>query len=340
MTAIRSSIHYDDQHVKAILKQVVDAVNASGGGTGIDALAALGTNQSGAAQIVTNYTAVTGADGTKGVKLPTATDGTMVIVVNTDASNSLKLYSKLTPDVINALSASTAFVIGKGRTAVALCTADGQWYVSADAQDNFSTTEAALLAGAGTGGTVVASKVQVGDANQNIGAVKATSIALGTSGSETAVTANGTEINRLAGAGTGGTPVASKAQIADANQNIGAVKATSLAIGVSGSEVAQTIVNGVAAGYKVARGVHTQAAASDTVVTGLATVVAVVVTFQSAPTVKQLYCAASIGNQSGAPAAGSVLINTYKPTAVDNCTPTAATDFSENLVLNWVAIGT
>lgn len=99
-------------------------------------------------------------------------------------------------------------------------------------------------------------------------------------------------------------------------------------------------VNGVAAGYKVARGVHTQVAASDTVVTGLATVIACVVSFQSAPTVKQLFCAADVGDQSGAPAAGSVLITTQKPTATGNVTPTAATDFSENLKLAWVAIGT
>lgn len=99
-------------------------------------------------------------------------------------------------------------------------------------------------------------------------------------------------------------------------------------------------VQGLAAGYKIARGVHTQVAASDTVVTGLATVVAVVANFSSAPTVKQLWCHASIGDQAGSPAAGSVLISTLKPTAVDNCTPTAATDFSENLGIAWVAVGT
>lgn len=99
-------------------------------------------------------------------------------------------------------------------------------------------------------------------------------------------------------------------------------------------------VIGVGNGYKVARGRHTQVAASDTVVTGLATVVAVIASFDSAPTVKQLFCAAQIGNQSGAPAAGSILIKTYKPTAVNDVTPTAATDFSENLVIAWVAIGT
>jgi hypothetical protein len=105
------------------------------------------------------------------------------------------------------------------------------------------------------------------------------------------------------------------------------------------SESASRIL-GIAAGYKVARGVHTQVAASDTVVTGLATVVAVVASFQSAPTIKQLFCAADIGNQSGAPAAGSVLLKTYKPTAVNDATPTAATDFTENLKLGWIAVGT
>jgi hypothetical protein len=99
-------------------------------------------------------------------------------------------------------------------------------------------------------------------------------------------------------------------------------------------------VAGVAAGYKVARGRHTQVAASDTVVTGLATVVAVVASFDSAPTVNQLFCAATIGDQAGTPAAGSFLLKTFKPTAVDDCTPIAATDFTDTLVLGWAAIGT
>ena len=102
----------------------------------------------------------------------------------------------------------------------------------------------------------------------------------------------------------------------------------------------EALVRGVAGGYKIARGVHTQIAASDTVVTGLATVVAVIVGFASAPTVKQLFCAGSIGNQSGAPAAGSILLTTYKPTATDNVTPIAATDFTDNVKLAWLAIGT
>ncbi len=99
------------------------------------------------------------------------------------------------------------------------------------------------------------------------------------------------------------------------------------------------IVNGVAGGYKLARGEHQQATASDTVVTGLATVIAVVITPRTR-TVKQLFFNASVGDQAGTPAAGSVLITSQKPTAVDNVTPTAATDFTDNIKVNWVAIGT
>jgi len=102
----------------------------------------------------------------------------------------------------------------------------------------------------------------------------------------------------------------------------------------------ELLAQGVAPGYKIARGVHTQVAASDTVVTGLATVVAVVVGFGSAPTVKQLFCAGDIGDQSAAPVAGSVLITTYKPTAVNDVTPVAATDFTDNVKIAWAAIGT
>jgi hypothetical protein len=100
-------------------------------------------------------------------------------------------------------------------------------------------------------------------------------------------------------------------------------------------------VQGVLPGYKIARGVHTQVAASDTVVTGLATVVAVIVGFDSAPTVKQLHCAGTIGDQAGAPAAGSILIKTFKPTSSSNdATPVAATDFTDNVRIAWLAIGT
>jgi len=148
---------------------------------------------------------------------------------------------------------------------------------------------------------------------------------------------------------TPGTSTANKAAVLGANKNLDvlALPVSGLKIGAgAGTAVDRTaaelnlLAQGVAAGYKVARGQHTQVAASDTVVTGLATVVAVIVSFDSAPTVKQLFCAGQIGNQSGAPAAGSILIKTFKPTAVNDVTPIPATDFTDNLVISWVAIGT
>lgn len=99
-------------------------------------------------------------------------------------------------------------------------------------------------------------------------------------------------------------------------------------------------ISGVGNAYRVARGVNTQVAATDTIATGLATVVAVVAQFADAPSIKQLFCSASIGDQAGSPVAGSFLLSTYKPTATNDVTPTAATDFSENKKINWIAIGT
>lgn len=93
----------------------------------------------------------------------------------------------------------------------------------------------------------------------------------------------------------------------------------------------------VAAGYKIARGQHTTVAASDTVVTGLATVVAAVACLDSDPGDDPLLVSCSIGDQAGTPAAGSILINTWKTNGTDP-TPSAAGTFSKKV--NWIAIGT
>jgi hypothetical protein len=94
-------------------------------------------------------------------------------------------------------------------------------------------------------------------------------------------------------------------------------------------------VAGVAAGYKIARGQATSATASDTIVTGLTTVVAAFASLDAGPVVGAENATASIGNQSGAPAAGSILLQTWKTLGG---TPAAATTFS--LAVNWIAIGT
>jgi hypothetical protein len=79
-------------------------------------------------------------------------------------------------------------------------------------------------------------------------------------------------------------------------------------------------------------------AAVDTVVTGLATVVAVVAVLDSDPTLDPLFVTASIGDQAGAPAAGSVYIKSWQATAAGDVTPIAATTFGKKV--NWIAIGT
>lgn len=98
------------------------------------------------------------------------------------------------------------------------------------------------------------------------------------------------------------------------------------------------MVEGIAAGYKLARGTLTPDSEAVTVATGLATVVAVVASLKRAPVITHMWVAADIGDQSGAPAAGSIYINTTKPTAVDNVTPIDATTPWADV--DWIAIGT
>jgi hypothetical protein len=98
------------------------------------------------------------------------------------------------------------------------------------------------------------------------------------------------------------------------------------------------LTQGVAAGYKIARGVHTTVDENDTVVTGLATVVAVVASLDSDPVAGAQFVTASIGDQAGSPAAGSILIKTWKATAAGDTALIAATTFSK--LVGWIAIGT
>jgi hypothetical protein len=97
-------------------------------------------------------------------------------------------------------------------------------------------------------------------------------------------------------------------------------------------------VLGVGANYKIARGQLTTASAADTVVTGLATVVAVVACYDDSPADANDFVSATIGDQAGTPAAGSVIIKTWKTADGADVTPTAATSFGKKV--NWIAIGT
>jgi len=90
-------------------------------------------------------------------------------------------------------------------------------------------------------------------------------------------------------------------------------------------------------GLKLVAGQLTTVTAADTVITGLATVVAVVATLDSDPIDNPEWVTATIGDQAGSPAAGSVIIKTWQNTGGTDPTPAAATTFGKKV--NWLAIG-
>lgn len=160
----------------------------------------------------------------------------------------------------------------------------------------------------------------------------------------TEITATAAELNVNTGV-VAGTATASKAAVLGANKNLDVLAIADLKLGAgAGTSIVPTaaqinlLTQGVAAGYKIARGTVTPTSASHTVVTGLATVVAAVTSLKGAPTLTHLITAADIGDQAGAPAAGSILIKSYKPTGAADVTPIAAT--TPWGAVDWIAIGT
>lgn len=86
-----------------------------------------------------------------------------------------------------------------------------------------------------------------------------------------------------------------------------------------------------------AHGQQVTASAADTVVTGLSNVVMAVACMDSDPTDDPEWVTCTIGDQAGAPAAGSIIIKTWKNTAGNDPTPLAATTFAKKV--NWIAFG-
>ncbi len=76
---------------------------------------------------------------------------------------------------------------------------------------------------------------------------------------------------------------------------------------------------------------------SGTVVTGLTTVTAVVATMQAdASLTNGIEVTATIGDQAGTPAAGSVILKVWKPTGSGDVTPIAS---AAAVSVNWIAFG-
>ena len=159
--------------------------------------------------------------------------------------------------------------------------------------------------GATTPGTVEASKVVVAGTNKNVDVLAIADLKLG-AGAGTSVTATAAELNILDGV----------------TKTFGQING---------------LVEGVAGGYKLARGVTAIGAASEDIVTGLTTVVGAVVSLVGDPSMTHMYSSVTVGDQAGAPAAGSIRVKSWKPTASGDVTPTAATSTFANVA--WIAIG-
>lgn len=105
----------------------------------------------------------------------------------------------------------------------------------------------------------------------------------------------------------------------------------------TGTEI-NNLVQGLTAGIKIKGGQTTTASASDTVATGLATVTSVVCSLEDDPSDDPEWVSCQFGNQAGAPAAGSIIVKTWKNTTGTDPTPLAATTFSKKV--NWIVTGT
>jgi len=88
---------------------------------------------------------------------------------------------------------------------------------------------------------------------------------------------------------------------------------------------------------KIASGQVTTVAASDTIMTGLRAVRYAMAGHEVAPILNCHRAQAVIGDQAGTPAAGSILIKTWKRTASGDSTPIAASTFGKKV--NFVAFG-
>lgn len=107
-------------------------------------------------------------------------------------------------------------------------------------------------------------------------------------------------------------------------------KTTALAAAVT------TPIAGVAASYKIARGMASLTGTAE-ITSGLATVVSAVATLAQDASVDALFVSVSIPAQTGGNA-GKFTIKSWKPTATGDVTPGASTE--TGTAVSWIAIGT
>jgi hypothetical protein len=110
---------------------VTGVLTATGGVTGpvrlpVAAVAAAGANQGNATALSEGLNVVSAADGTKGVRLPTAVAGTVVIVKNT-AAGALLIYPA-TGAAINAVAVNGSYSITNLTSTMLVASSTTQWY--------------------------------------------------------------------------------------------------------------------------------------------------------------------------------------------------------------------
>ena len=139
--------------------------------------AAAGADITDATALTAELNAVTGADGAKGVKLPTEAANQIVVVVNTSAASNLLVYPSVAGSQINALGAGAAYTVTPGQVAVFIGRSASLWYVAAatDTITGLTASAAELNLNDGTtAGTVVASKTVAVDAQKAVDTLRAT----------------------------------------------------------------------------------------------------------------------------------------------------------------------
>jgi hypothetical protein len=165
-----------DFEVKKLLRSLIQ----------VDTVAGAGTVIGDAAQLTAGRNAVTVADGTVGVRLPTALLDASVEVINTVSNQTMKVWPFAAAEQINAITAGSAFSLVGGARAMFVCDAIGHWYVAAanltGTSTSSSTAELDTLHNV-TAGTVAVSKAAVVDANKSVDVLQATtSLSVGGTG--------------------------------------------------------------------------------------------------------------------------------------------------------------
>ena len=159
------------------------------------------------------------------------------------------------------------------------------------------------------------------------------------------ITANATELNKLDGltASTAELNILDGVTASTAELNIlDGVTATAAELNKTDGLTAGTGQLNLAlaymlAGKKIAFGVKAIGAAQEDVQTGLSHVDYALCSLVGAPSTTHMFSVVTVGDQAGAPAEGYIRINSYKPTAVNDVTPTAAASVFANVA--WVAVG-